>query len=496
MSGSSNTNNKKKNIEDARRFLWEDDEAAVTSSSQRATGQRGFSTRDFAVDQSKNLMSNMGREDEIGNASAVATSGGSADGRLSDTIAGLFRSSGAPATPGGRFDEYMDAAPSAESDEYISDKQRRLSPVGSAMANAVDSMVTALGRLGLRGTKLVLCLMVGFGLVGGGLYVMSSSGGSDEFLQPTSSDSTNNSVNVDTESVRYTNIKTRIVEAGVTPESELDPNDISPQHKALAWIVEGDKAKVDIDHPALLDRYSLAVFYYASGNAESGGWKNSNGWLSKEGICSWHGIECLPREQEATEENDFQPFTSTYNDNDRITGIVLKNNEIEGELPHEWGVALDRLITLDLERNSLSHVIPASLGNLLNMRSMLLRDNKFSGTLPPELRSLTSLHQLNLAKNDFEGPIPASWSSLKELRNFAVSSNLLTGSFPDVSKMTKLQGLYLDDNDFEGSLPDYFENLPELSECDGFNSKHHDISAHQILTFFNSTFCICSGPLA
>ncbi|KAG7338990.1 two component regulator [Nitzschia inconspicua] len=448
--------NNKKNIEDARRFLWEDDEAASRSSSRipASSGQRGFSTRDFAVDQSNNLM-DMGREDDI-MADNRRSAGSGGTGRMSDTIAGLFRPSGTQ--PVGRIDEYMDAAPSADSDEYISDKRRRLNPLWTAMVYYTNQIVMALGRLGLRGSKLSVCLLVGFGMIGGGLYMILSSGNDESTAAASGSGS------IDTGSTRYNNIRNRIIEANVTPEDLFDPKGKSPQHSALAWIVQEDPANLNFDHPALLDRYSLAVFFFASPNARSGGWKNSDAWLTEKGICAWHGIECLPREQEATAENDFKPFTNTYNDNDRVTGISLKDNEIEGEIPPEWGIALDQLITLDLQDNRLSHVLPKTLGNLVNLRNILLRNNRFSGSLPAEFGALTNIHQLNLAKNDFDGPIPTSWSNLKELRNFAVSNNLLTGGFPDFSKMSKLIGLYLDDNGFEGPIPAHFDHFPELMD--------------------------------
>jgi hypothetical protein len=449
---SRNANDTKQNIDNARRFLWEDD-AAATASSFRAPsgGQRGFSTRDFAVDQSNNLM-DLGREDDIIAANNRRSSSGGGGSRMSDSFAGLFRPSGSSLTvgsKGGEFDEYMDAAPSIDADEYISNKRRRLNPVWMLMINALDC------RRGHCGTKIALCLFVGFVLLSGGLYIIFSSGGDEA----SSGDST-----VDTNSVRYNNIKNRVVETKVTDERFLDPSSASPQQMALAWIAEKDPAQLSYDHPALLDRYSLVVFYFASANAGNGGWTNSHAWLSEQGICSWYGIECVPREQEATANNDFKPFTGTYDDNDRVTGISLKENNMEGEIPEEWGAAFDNLITLDLQDNFLSHVVPTTLGNLVNLRDLLLRSNVFSGPLPSEFGALTNLHQLNVAKNNFEGPIPATWRNLVELRNFDVSSNLLSGRFPDLSKMTRLFGLFLEDNNFEGSLPAFFGKFTDLSK--------------------------------
>jgi hypothetical protein len=194
----------------------------------------------------------------------------------------------------------------------------------------------------------------------------------------------------------------------------------------------------------------------------SGGWTNSDNWMTEKGICSWYGIECLPREQEATEENNFAPFTNTYDDNARITGILLQGNNIEGEIPSEFGHALDELLTLDLQSNQIGHVLPSSLGKLRQLRNLLLRENLLSGSLPHEYGYMTNLHQLNLAKNSFEGSVPILWSDMKELRMYSLENNLLTGTFPNIGDMKKLIGLFFDDNDFVGTIPESLTILTDL----------------------------------
>ena len=412
----------KKNMENARKFLWEDDETGNASSISGTSQPRGFSTREFAVDQSVNLM-------DINSGGGAVSSGRSGSSAAS------------------RFDDYGDAAPSAEAEEYISDKRRRLSPVWAAIANSANSMRITLERLGIRGTQLMLCLLVGFGLVGGGVYIALSSPDGSESSVAAGGEVLNN------DGIRYNNIKKRIVGANLTPEALLEASNSSPQTLALQWIAKQDPAQLKVDHPALLDRYSLAVFYFMSQNLSNEEWTKADGWLTETGICAWYGIECVPREQEATEENEFNPFTSTYDDNDRVTGIVLNANNIESEIPEEWGIALDRLVILNLEENGLSHTLPSTLANLQNLRSLLLADNQLSGKLNSDLGALSNLHQLDLSRNSFEGPLSASWSNMKELRDLALSGNLLNGSLPKyLAEMTKLIGLFLNDNDFEGDL--------------------------------------------
>ncbi|KAL3909922.1 MAG: hypothetical protein SGILL_007896, partial [Bacillariaceae sp.] len=501
MSSSSSSN--KKNMDNARRFLFEDDEAPASQKrnsgqqqqQQQQKAQRGFSTRDFAVDQSVNLMDMGGSGSGSGRSgsSVGVASGGAHDpdrrgssstttssGRLSGTISGLFRGSGGGGDKTnlsggtvGRFEEYGDAAPSAEAEEYISDKRRRLGPVA-----------TTLGKMGLHGTKLVICLMVGFALLGGGLLMaISSTNGSAS--SSTSDSDTSSAANasgevINTDAVRYDNIKKRISDAKVTPNDVLESGSGSPQKLALDWIAQQDPAQLKFDHPALLDRYSLAVFYLMSRNAPNGGWTNSDGWLTGTGHCAWYGIECVPREQEATEENEFNPLTSTYDDNDRITGILLNANGIEGEIPDEWGIALNTLITVSMEDNEITHTLPTTFGQLANLRSLLLSNNKLNSELPDAYGALSNIHQINLAHNDFEGPIPASWSNMKELRNFAVSNNLLTGDFSSFARMTKLIGLELSDNDFQGTIPSFIENFKDLSKYIHERGEHESDSTMQL----------------
>jgi hypothetical protein len=68
----------------------------------------------------------------------------------------------------------------------------------------------------------------------------------------------------------------------------------------------------------------------------------------------------------------------------------------------------------------------------------------------------------HLASNNMDGSVPTELSASHEIRALALSHNLFTGSFPDLSKMSRLSLLYLDDNDFTGGIPEYMENLTDL----------------------------------
>jgi hypothetical protein len=74
-------------------------------------------------------------------------------------------------------------------------------------------------------------------------------------------------------------------------------NKYSSQRKAYNWMVYQDKYFVDnepLEHNAVVQRYVLAVFYYAT----NGPLWNANNWL-KGGECSdeWTGLQCSNQDQ-------------------------------------------------------------------------------------------------------------------------------------------------------------------------------------------------------
>ncbi|VEU36143.1 unnamed protein product [Pseudo-nitzschia multistriata] len=446
------SNNIRRNPNGSRRFLYgdqdEDSFSAHSSRSRNTQRSAGFSTRDYIVDQSVNLM-DIGIGDSASSVSLPARS---------SSIAGMFRSS-VETEILNRFDEYGDAAPMADAEEYIdNDKRRRGTAMWRKCRKALCSMYTLTLLVSLTGIFLVVYTLV--------LTVNTKGREKTDSVTKADNKSGSGSSNKDANHERYGMIRSRIVDAGVTSEGLFDGGSKSPQKLALDWLVLEDPANLKDDHPALLDRYGLAVFYYSSGNANKttlvGGWKNSDNWMTGKGICSWHGVECGIREQEATAENKFTPFTKTYDADSQVKGIRLEDNNVEGTIPAELS-GLMELEILNFDDNKLSHTLPSALGSLSKLKDLLIGGNALLGTLPAEYGELTEIHQLHLGKNHFEGPIPNSWlSKLTKLRYLSLERNKITGPFPDLSRMTRMKGLFLHDNNFEGTLPEWLGRLTGL----------------------------------
>ena len=94
-------------------------------------------------------------------------------------------------------------------------------------------------------------------------------------------------------------------------------------------------------------------------------------------------------------------------DNGRVTWLLLRDNQLSGELPAELGNLAD-LEVLDLGDNQLSGELPRELGNLANLRQLRLGNNQLSGELPSEFGNLSNLESLYLHNNQFIGCVPGS----------------------------------------------------------------------------------------
>ena len=129
---------------------------------------------------------------------------------------------------------------------------------------------------------------------------------------------------------------------------------------------------------------------------------------------------------------------------DDCTALLRMESTLAGNARLNWSVALPigewqgmtmggpegRVIALELPRMGLNGRVPAALGDLAGLRSLVLDGNVLTGAIPPELRKLTDLEMLGLAANALSGPIPPELAKLSSLRELWMSGNRLTGSLP------------------------------------------------------------------
>ncbi|KAL9298054.1 hypothetical protein ACSQ67_023950 [Phaseolus vulgaris] len=181
--------------------------------------------------------------------------------------------------------------------------------------------------------------------------------------------------------------------------------------------------------------------------------------------------------------------------------LMLNNNELEGEIPSEFG-KLSQLQDLRLHFNHLTSGIP----NSNNSKKLTLYHNQFSGVIPqslginssgipPDIGRCTTLVRLRLNGNNLTGPlphftrnssltfvdlsenningaIPSSLGNRTNLTNVILSHNNLYGIIPfELGNLVNLQKLNLSHNKLGGSLPLESSNCKKMQYFDaGFNS--------------------------
>jgi len=124
--------------------------------------------------------------------------------------------------------------------------------------------------------------------------------------------------------------------------------------------------------------------------------------------------------------------------------IFLNSNNFEGEIPQFLLQASDltlshnkfsdffhSLLFLDLSNNKLSGKIPVSMGSLVKLEVLVLRDNNLMGELASTLKNCSNLIMLDVAENMFSGPIP-SWigESMQQLIILNMRGNHFSGYLP------------------------------------------------------------------
>lgn len=261
----------------------------------------------------------------------------------------------------------------------------------------------------------------------------------------------------------------------------------SPEFHALRWISYSDSGSaLPPDDPMVLQRYALAVFFYASylefqtvagaqapiendvDNQYEGvpnpGWTRKDYWLTDKGVCSWYGVECPPREVNGV-------MVTRYDDNVPIVGLNLTSNRMYGTMPPEFKGLDSSLEYIDFSNNRMHGKMPREMGGLYALKQLFLSRNDMTGQLPAELGFMESVEEVRLGFNKFSGTIPSELSRLYSVRSIALDHNAFTGTVPDLNNCRKLRHLYLNDNALNGKFPFVIAKLSGLNELELQNNQ-------------------------
>ena len=180
----------------------------------------------------------------------------------------------------------------------------------------------------------------------------------------------------------------------------------------------------------------------------------------------------------------------------RVVGLELSDNNLQGQMPASLPIALPLLERLDLSRNKLSGQIPGTLGALKLLTYLSLAHNRLGGSVP-DLSGCHYLSFLDLSHNTLTGALDLSRSMPMRLVppitppqvsaagtqqrevpliDLRVQHNGLSTLYvpPPTESIGvtrwRLQQLDLSHNIFTGILPRFFLELPELRDLDLSNN--------------------------
>ena len=134
-----------------------------------------------------------------------------------------------------------------------------------------------------------------------------------------------------------------------------------------------------------------------------------------------------------------------------------------------WGECYNIKTTTTLDLSSynstekLTGKIPPEIGNLTNLRFLILHHNQLTGEIPPEIGNLTNLTTLNLYNNQLTGEIPPEIGLLTNLQLLYLHTNQLIGEIPkEIENLINLKELYLLSNKLTGEIPEEICNVISL----------------------------------
>jgi Leucine-rich repeat (LRR) protein len=272
--------------------------------------------------------------------------------------------------------------------------------------------------------------------------------------------------------IRFESIQQVLVDRGVSTMDDFNSKD-SPQALALAWIVELDALQYDANHPRLVQRYVLAVFYFATGGGVVGTsrapaqWHSPLQFVTNVDECAWNEVVTMPQYVTQT-----LVMGVSCNAQLQVTALFLPNYGVTGKLPSELA-HLPSLKLLGLSDNAITGSLPDAFSNrLLDLVYVNLNNNTLTGTVPEYIGDWADLQVLGLGFNKLTGAIPVSMGTASKLKTLSLSHNALTGSLDFTRHLPNLQYFYVDHCAFSGKIDErFFSLLGNLREFDISNNK-------------------------
>lgn len=222
---------------------------------------------------------------------------------------------------------------------------------------------------------------------------------------------------------------------------------------------------------------------YTSTNGAS--WYRRDNWLISPDVNSRFGVTvsagrvydiCLNRDTSGnawcsasagfstTNANNLTwPLPATIGNLSNLRYLILSYNNISGTLPTTID-QLDSVIYMWINNNNLTWPLPTTIGGLANLRNLYLWGNNINGTIPTQIANLPLIDYIHLDNNDIVWPLPNLTALNDTLEYLVISNNNISWPIPSwIYSMTNLRYLYLNNNPIGGTLSSSINNLTQLT---------------------------------
>jgi len=199
-------------------------------------------------------------------------------------------------------------------------------------------------------------------------------------------------------------------------------------------------------------------------------WSKKFGWIGQPKTMTKPDIKVFEAEAALF---DGISASETTEGNSSVFGINFEGIGCNGKISEEIQ-SLKQCRSINMNYNTISNSLPATLKSLENLEYLLLSGNLLNGSLDiTSLQQLTKLRELDLSFNQLTGGIPDMFATASRITQLNFAGNKLTGPLPNsMSNLINLKSLKLYGNELDGDLPDWLQNLEQLVEVNLSRNKY------------------------
>ncbi|KAJ0098033.1 hypothetical protein Patl1_27875 [Pistacia atlantica] len=162
------------------------------------------------------------------------------------------------------------------------------------------------------------------------------------------------------------------------------------------------------------------------------------------------------------------PIPASIGNLTKLVLLDLTDNQLNGTIPvsNETSPGLDGLVNalhFHFGRNQLTGPVPLSLfSSGMKLIHVLFDNNNFPGNIPSSLDQAQSLQVIRMDNNSFTGTVDLNFTNFPNITTIHFSNNQLTGPMPNLTGVSSLRYVIMENTQLQGSIPVELFSLPRL----------------------------------